>query len=461
MKRTAAVVGLLGLAAVWAVVAYQGAATLERDYRALLRNGDTALLEDQTFEAIEAYTNAIYLRPDSMLAHLRRGETYQHRGDLEAAAHDFQSAADLDPAATRPLEELADVRFRQERFARAAQIYEQRLRLDDRSPGVARKLAVTRYRDGNIDGAMAALDQVAKLTERLPDDYYLLGMCLREKRQLRDAAAAFEKAVARSPGLIPPREELADLYALLDRRSDELEQLQVLAGLDHQRAERQVPLALAHARAGRVELAVETLRNALDRASDHSQMYGAIGRVWLEGSQARNDRADFGKAIVALERVASIAGATSDIMTLYGRALAMDNQWDAAERVLLQATQRFPVEPSAFLEYAALAERHGHFEAARTALVDYGALVWDDRDQASRARRIGTLSLRLNEPKTALLWLQRAEAQAPGDTAALAALADAQLRSGDRDAARATALSGLEKDPTSVALRNVELRTRK
>ena len=60
-------------------------------------------------------------------------------------------------------------------------------------------------------------------------------------------------------------------------------------------------------------------------------------------------------------------------MTLYGRALLKADQLDAAERVLQQATRRFPVDPDAFLSYADVAERQGHLDAARTALLDYGS----------------------------------------------------------------------------------------
>ena len=458
MKRTVATLGLLALTALWAWLAYQGAVGRDRDYRELLRNGDTALGEEQTFTAIEAYSNAIYLHPDSMLAHLRRGETYQRRGDLEAAARDFQHAAELDPSATRPLEALGDVRYKQERFRRAAETYERLLGLDDRSASVTRKLALARYRDGNLDGAMTALERAGVLGERLPDDYYLLGICLREKGLLREAAAAFEQAVLRSPALIPPREELADLYAILDRRADEIEQLQVLAGLDSQHAERQVALGLAQARVGRVETAVETLRHVLERAPDRTQIYAAIGQIWLDSSHT--DPGALRKAIEALERAAPAAGATSDVMVLYGRALMLDGQFESAERVLQQATQRFPVDPSAFAEYSAVAERRGHVAEARVALIQYGALVSSEQELSGRARRIGLLSLKLNDPKDAVYWLRNAHAALPDDIGVLAALAEALLRSGDQAAGRAMALLGLEKDPTDVALRNIELRTR-
>src|ERR1043166_1522783 len=108
MKRFLALVVVLGVSAVGAASIYQAVAR-QRDYRSLLTRGDAALHDDQTFEAIEAYSGAIALRPDSMLAYLRRGETYQRRGDrgdLDQAARDFRMATQLDPAAPRPYEEL-------------------------------------------------------------------------------------------------------------------------------------------------------------------------------------------------------------------------------------------------------------------------------------------------------------------------------------------------------------------
>ena len=147
MKRMfAAAVLLVGLPSS-AALAYQAAAR-DRDYRALLGQGDTALADDQTFGAIEAYSGAIALRPDSMLAHLRRGETYQRRSELEAATRDFRRAADLDPSATRPLEALGDVLYQRGRYLRSAEIYERRLAVDSLSARVSYKLALARYRAG-------------------------------------------------------------------------------------------------------------------------------------------------------------------------------------------------------------------------------------------------------------------------------------------------------------------------
>lgn len=459
MRRSLTIAAVIAVTGVSLAVAYQTVAR-ERDYGALVARGDAALGDEQTFEAIEAYSGAIALRPDSMLAHLRRGETYQRRGELDEAARDFRTAAALDPTATRPLEALGDVLYQLQRFERAAEIYERDLRLDNRSAEVSYKLALARYRQGNLDGAIETLTETVRLKDSLPDAHYLMGLCLREKRQRDQAIRALERAVVLSPGFVAAREELADLYGTEGRRSDEIEQLQLLAALDRDRVERHVAVGLAHARAGHPDVAVVTLGNALERAPDQPLVYRALGQVWLEVAESRSDRVALSKALEALGRVATDPEATSDVLTLYGRALILDGQLEAAERTLQLATTRYPIEPTALVFYATAAERQSHVDVARRALLEYRDLVSNDRDLVPHATRIAAWSMRLNDSRTAVRWLNRASAAAPNDLRLMASLADAQLRSGDRVAARATIARGLEKDPSNALLLALARRAR-
>jgi tetratricopeptide (TPR) repeat protein len=458
-KPAFVVFGSLALAGVAATVAYQKALR-ERDYRALLGRGDTAIEQAQPFSAIEAYSGAIALKPESVLAHLRRGETYWQRGDLENASRDFRTAASLDPAAPRPLEEWGDVLYARGRYRRAVEVYEARIRLDSQSPGVLYKLALSRFRDRDIEGALKALSDTLREDDASAEAYYLMGLCLQAQKRTVEAIKAFENAVERAPGMVAAREELADLYASLGRDNEELDQLQLIAGLDRDHTERQVAVGLAHARAAlnaidrpaqerHANLAILTLGSALERTPGQPLIYGTLGRVWLETAIVRNDRVDLRKAIEALERVASTSAATSEVLTLYGRALFRDDQIEAAERVLDQATERFPVDLTAFLEYAAVAERRNHLEAARTALSLYMTLAPAEHDLASPATKIASLSTRIGDLEGAILWLERAQNYAPRDLDVLAALLEAQLRAGRIDDARLTLVRGQRLDPQS------------
>jgi tetratricopeptide (TPR) repeat protein len=459
VKRILFALTVLVLAVAGGVAAYQAVA--QRNYSTLLTRGDNALRDDLAFNAIEAYSGAIALRPDSMLAYLRRGQTYQRRGDhgdLDAAARDFRAAASLDPAATRPLEALGDVLFQSQQYPRAVSAYEHCVRLDDRSARVSYKLALARYRDRDIDGAIAALNDTLRLDDRLADAQYLLGVCLREQHRVPEALKALDRAIALSPGLVPAREELADLYGSLDRHAEEIDQLQVIAGLDRDHVARQVAIGLAHARAGHWDLAVLTLSGALELSPNEPDIYRALGKVWLE--RPREDRAFLSKARQALERVASSPAATSDLLTLYGRALLQEGDVDGAEHALEQATLRFPIAPQALALYASTAEKHSHLESARRALIQYGGLTANEVDFAARAARIASLSLRLNDPDTAVSWLTRAASSSPNDIRLIAALADAQLRAGNRAAAQAAIARGLEKEPENPSLLQLARRAR-
>jgi len=454
VKRTVAAMVLLAVAGGFGAFVYQAAAR-DRNYRRQLAIGDEALRERKTFEAIEAYSGAIVLKPDSTLAYLRRGQAYLQRPDLQQAARDFSTATALDPSATRPLEYLGDVQYRRERFEQAAQSFESRLKLDERSADVTYKLALARYRGGELDKALAALDQTIKLDAERADAHYLRGMCLRDQHQLTQAKDAFERAVALAPASIPPREELADVYGALGRRTDEIEQLQVLAALDREHVERQVAVGLAHARAGHWDVAVLTLGSALERTPNEPLVFRALGEVWLERPRDRNDRVYLSKAKEALERVASSPNATSDVLTVFGRVLLAEGDVDNAERIFQQAVARFPVEASAFLDYASVAERQNHIGAARTALINYDAVIAGGTDRAARAAQIGSLSLRLNDAQAAIEWLQRASEAEPNDLAALTALAGAHLSGGDRTVTGAAITQALELDPQSLLLQAI------
>jgi tetratricopeptide (TPR) repeat protein len=457
MRRAIALLALLALAGGGVAAAYQ-AVTRQRQYRDLMTRGDAALRADQTYAAIEAYSGAIALRDDAMLPYLRRGQTYHHQGNLEEAARDFRNAARRDATAPRPLEDLADVLYQDQKYKGSVEAFESCLRLDDHSARLHFKLALAQYRDSDLTAAMTTLDRVLRMDEHMSDAHYLRGLCLREAHRPADAIHALERAVALSPGMIPAREELADLYAAAGRRDAELEHLQALALLDKDHIARGVAVGLAHARAGHWDLAVLTLGSALEQHPDADVIYRALGQVWLE--RPRDDRMFLSKAREALERVASNTGATSDVLTLYGKALLQDGDMDRAERTLQEATTRAPVDPSAYLLYATAAERQNHFEAARTALIQYGSLASDPGEFSARAARIAQLSLKMNQAGDAVDWLRKATLASPNDTRTLAALADAQLRAGDRAAARVTIARGLDRDPKNAALLALARRAR-
>ena len=423
----------------------------DRDYLQLIDTGDEALGRGQAFVAIEAYSGAIALKPDSMLAYLKRGEAHQRRGDtpetLTAALRDLRTAADLDPGATRALEKLGDVNVSLRRFANAADNYEAYLRIDDHAAPIFYKLALAARGEGRLTRAISALQQALRLNPTFHEAHYVLGLCFKDREELTEARAAFARASAIAPAFIPAREELADLHRLQQRTRDEIEQLDALYALDPGTPERLIAVGRAYLRSGNRDLAVMALSRAAENFRDYPGVYAALGQVWLDAAEDRADPSDLRKALEALAEAASQPAATSETLGMYARALVLADRLAEAEAVFRQASQRFPIDPELLPHFASVAQRLGHLDDARQALITYSALADDDRDEAVRAARIGDLSMQLNDMGAAVAWYQKSDALRTSDASLLARMADAQSRAGQHDAALATLKRAIDKDP--------------
>jgi tetratricopeptide (TPR) repeat protein len=455
MKRLLALLLVLGAAGV-AVTGYV-AVKQERRFRQLVADGDAALARDDTFVAIEAYTGAITLKSTSMLAYLRRGETYQRRGDVAAAQRDLRKAAELDPSATRPREMLGDLLYAQGRYDSAAEQFAASVQLDDASPRVQYKLALSCYRGGRTADAVAPLERAVALDEKLAEAHYLQGLVLRDLGQPKEAVAALRRAVTLAPALVQARGELSDLYEELDRDPDALRELDALAALEG-RPERFVALGLAYARTGRTDRAVVTLGTAVERFPESAAAYIALGRVWLQSAEGKPDRLALRKAIEALEGAIDAGANNSEVLGLLGRAHFLNGHLEPAERILRDAATRLPVDPAVFIYLADAAERLGHSDLARRALVSYRTLHEGDEQKIARAAaasRVAELSVRAGDWKEAIVWFRRAAERSPQDAVLLGRLADLEWRTGDVAAARRTiarALASAPHDPRLLAV---------
>lgn len=347
----------------------------EREFRRLIALGDEALDAGRTSEAIEAFSGALAFKPDSMLAHLQRAETYRRRGDLDLAAalRDAGEAHSLDPTAPQPIELLGDIHSAMERYDEAIGFYDEYLRLDDREARVLYKLAMTHVRDGRAQDAIAPLRRAIELDDRTAESHYLLGLALRETGRAGEALKELNRAVALDGALIPAREELAGFHLARGRSRDAVEQFEAIAALEPLPG-RLVDVALALARSGQRDAAVVTLRRASEKHPDSPAVLAALGRVWLETAAAGEDPAALRKALTALQRLAQRPDATSEVLSLYGEALLLSDQVTDAERTLQQAVTRQPVAPAAYLHLAEAARRRGHIAIAADAEARYALL---------------------------------------------------------------------------------------
>ncbi len=254
-----------------------------------------------------------------------------------------------------------------------------------------------------------SLDRALALEGSLAEVHLLKGLCLRDEGRLAAARLSLEAATRLAPGLVAPREALAEVYQTLGEQPRAIDQLEALAALDPAHHERLVALGLAHARVRRFEAAVLALSRAVERFPDQPEVYAALGSVWLEAANVRNDAVALNKAVEALSTAAGHSDVSSEALTDLGRALLLAGDPPEAERVLRQAVEQLPVYPDAYLLLADMARRSNRPQEARDALVRYATLVGDEEPLASVATQIASHSLTLGDAAMALRWIERAE----------------------------------------------------
>jgi tetratricopeptide (TPR) repeat protein len=415
----------------------------EREYARLVVAGDAALAAGDLAGAIEAYTGAITLNPDSMAAHLKRGLAYRQRKEPEAALRDLRRASELDATVPRVFEWQGDVNLGLGRYARAAERFEQSLSLDDRQAEVFYKLAVARYREGRTGAAIDPLRRAIALAPALPEPQYLLGLSLRDSGRLDESLAALSTAAKLSPGMLAAREARAEVLQTRGDVSRAVDELEALAALEPERPERAVAVANAYARAGRHEAAVLALGRAAERFPESAAVFTALGRVWLRAADGTGDRVALDKALAALTRAAATADPAADTLALLGRARLRAGDTSGAERDLRAAIAQVPAPDEAYAALADVLERKQRLLEARDVLVQYAALVAGTPAAGAVAPRIGALSMRVGDPHTAVYWFDRAAVELGPSAALLYRQAEAEMSRGRVERAREIVAAGL------------------
>ena len=284
-----------------------------------------------------------------MLGYLKRGQAYRRRGEFAAAMRDLRRASDIDPSATRPLEELGDAYLADTaaplRLAPRTAI-EAYVRLDPRAQRAlqARRSRATTMATPPRPSMRCSGRSRSTTSSRRPITCSASASATRSSPIWRASPSRSRSRC--SQRCCTRARSWRTSTALLGRTDDRLEQLETLSRLDAG-ASSEIALGMAYARAGQQDRAVTTLGRAAERYPDYPYAYVALGRVWLEIAQARNDRIALSKAIEALEGAVG-SDDSSEALTLFGRALLLTSDEETAERMLQDATQKRPVEPLAF-----------------------------------------------------------------------------------------------------------------
>ncbi|MEQ1896317.1 MAG: tetratricopeptide repeat protein [Vicinamibacterales bacterium] len=430
MRRSTTITAIVS-AAVAGLVLIWNTIGQDRAFRALIAEGDAALAASDTSGAAAAFSGALAIQPESMLAHLKRGDTYRRRGELAAALADVTAANTLDPAATRVKELLGDVNAELGRTGRAVDAYRACLALDERAPIVLVKLGGVELRDGQTTAALATARKALALDADLAEAHYLEGLALRTSNPPQ-AALAFGRAVELKPSFLAAREQLAAVLLASGRVREGVEALESLAALEPSQPSRVAAVVTALAEAGKTDSALLRLTRADEQFTEDPTLAAIRGHVLLDRAETYKDRALLAEAEAMLNPLAQRDHPPAAILAAMGRARLLAGDPQGALPWLERATAQLPVAPEALRLLARAATEAANDRLALDALIRHEAVNPGSTFALTHARRIAAYALASGNIPLALHWAERALRLAPGDADAVALLADARRRAGPR-----------------------------
>ena len=205
----------------------------------------------------------------------------------DAALRDLRRAAEIDPLAPRPLELLGDVNYSLLRYDRAAEEYQKYIDLDDRSPRILYKLALSHYSARRPDAPSSRFRRPSRSTIGLRKRITCWVSVIATRRTRRGAPRA-EDSVR------PLRRRWCTRARSSPISTDEMGQTDRIGSAARGACG---PSIRGRAARWRSDLPTSAPANSIARSRrsgsaaeqfpDHPYTYVALGRVWLEKAQPR------------------------------------------------------------------------------------------------------------------------------------------------------------------------------
>jgi tetratricopeptide (TPR) repeat protein len=212
--------------------------TREEAWLESFNQGASLFADGQQAEAVPYFERAhrIYQgRPEAML---NLADAYSRRGDQDRSAEFYEQAIEVmtgprsldhEPEVLEQWDEylevarfnLAQIFFRQQRFAEAAEIYEALVERDPENLMALSNLAVAYMSSDQEEKATALYDQLLGRPDLDGRDYFLIGIGLYQAQDFEQSARAFKEAWDR----VPNHREAALNYAQTLYLSDQWEEL--------------------------------------------------------------------------------------------------------------------------------------------------------------------------------------------------------------------------------------------
>ena len=262
-------------------------------------------------------------RPKSVILQRSLARAYLAKGQPALAEETLRAAVAAVPEDTSLRIDLAQVLVQTARAAQAASLLEEAVNTTPNDPGVREALVRAYIADDDLDQARKAAEDLQRLRPDAPTGYHLAGLVAHDQKRFDDSDRDLSRALELRPAAVD-----------------------VLTDMTRFNLER-----------GRVTVAVERLRRALERDPNNVEILDLLGATWLEVKDPERATETFDQAVALAPR---------SWVAYRGLAQARlaANDPNGAIEEYQAGLRNAPGQPRLIAELAALYEKQGRIDEA-------------------------------------------------------------------------------------------------
>jgi tetratricopeptide (TPR) repeat protein len=272
--------------------------------------------EHKTENALGHLDHLLQQNPDDLHAQVRKAQIHGEMGDFPAAIAELNAILRVRPNELRVRDFLGLLYEEMKDYDRAIQMYQTNVQMDPTFFDSILHLGFVSYRLKRNQDALSYLEQAVTLNPKRPEPYLLLGLTFLQMEKYQEAKAKLEEGIHQDPSNAELHFNLGTAYDKLDHFDDVVRAMERTLELDPEHADALNYLGYSYAdrgingeealsltqravalkphngyyldslawalyKLGRIEEALDTIKQAVSLVSDDPVIYEHLGEIFL------------------------------------------------------------------------------------------------------------------------------------------------------------------------------------
>jgi len=232
-------------------------------------------------EEIEAYKQAIRIKPDFAEAHFYMGVAYGILGRYQEEIDAYKQAIRINPDYAEAHYNMGVVYGKLGRYQDAIEAYKQAIRIKPDFADAHYNMGVTYGKLGRYQEAIEAFKQAIRIKPNDAEAHYNMGVTYGKLGRYQEAIEAFKQAIQIKPDLAEAHYNMGVLYGKLGRYQEAIETYKQAVRIKPDYAEAHCNMGVAYGQLGRYQEEIEAYKQAIRIKPDFANAHFNMGLAYL------------------------------------------------------------------------------------------------------------------------------------------------------------------------------------